>query len=118
MESLLKFWGEQSNFTKSDCKVDIAETIPGNNLSGIGSDLGQAKTGAGVVEAGSGVAKTIAETTKPGWLARLFQLWNWVVRSDFDRGPRMSKITMLKPRCCNRWSAPRAHRPAPRAAVT
>src|SRR5580658_6190073 len=45
MESLLVFGGKQSNFTKSECKLDIAEMIPGNNLSVAGADLGQAKTG-------------------------------------------------------------------------
>jgi hypothetical protein len=31
------------------------------------------------------------DATKPGWLARLFLLWNRFVRSCFDRRPRMSK---------------------------
>ena len=37
----------------------------------------------------------LPNTTKPGWLARLSFLWNWFVRSCFDRRPRMSKS--LKP---------------------
>ena len=48
-----------------------------------------------------------ANTTKPGWLARLFLLWSWFNRSCFDRRPRILKNQGIRfgprafqPHCC------------------